>query len=64
MCAVRFSVLGELFTVGSLAGTIVSVASFGRASVMLEDHLLKRFIQTLANKRTFMISTKVKLITV
>ena len=34
MCVVRFRVLGELFTAGSPTGTIVSVGSLGRASMI------------------------------
>ena len=46
VCAVRFCVLGELFTAGSPAGTIVSVGSLGRASMMLEDPKLGRTPKT------------------
>ena len=40
VCAVRFCILGELFTEGSPAEIIVSVGSLGRACTMLEDPTL------------------------
>ena len=43
---VRFCVLGELFTVGLPTGTIVSVGSLGRTSMILEDLKLVRTPRT------------------
>ena len=51
MCALWFCVLGKLFTVGSLTGTIVSVGSLGRARMMLEDPKLVRTPSTSLTRR-------------
>ena len=42
---------GRIFTVGSPAGTIVSVGSLGRASMMLEDRKLVRTPRTSQTRR-------------
>ena len=47
----QFCVLGELFTAGSPSGTIVSVGSLGRASMMLEDPKLVRIPRTSLTRR-------------
>ena len=49
----RFCVLGELFTAGSSAGTIVSVGSLGRATMMMEDPKLVRTPRTSPTRRFF-----------
>ena len=46
VCAVQFCVLGKPFTTGSPAGTIVSVGSLGRTSMMLENPKLVRTPRT------------------
>ena len=45
-CAMRYCVLGELFTAGSPSGIIVSVGSLGRASMTLEDPKLVKTPRT------------------
>ena len=45
--------LGELFTVGSPAGTMVLVGSVRRASIMLEDLKLVRTPRTSLTRRFY-----------